>query len=347
MGRDIDVWSGLTPEDLIEKMFERTDADGVLYMPSFHLPSYFSDEHQDEISLRCVMGWELPNDCFAVLQEFDQLRAALVAIVKKCDEDGYLDDAAYAALTDAQKEIVDTYLCGFDSDDSFDMERIRDVSERIDTVDDIREICRKIGAGVEMDAHSEDYLRNYLSEKVSTEERNYYNRFHAARIAECRRKLGDYPFAYRTVMHVLRYFKLLQLNPPDLIMNNEEKALAAALTLFRWCKKYEYVDNSVRQHYDRLEQMSEEELDELHRPRKNANSRKSMVSLFVYLILKQHSDSEHPLKQQEILSYLAEEPYEIVVERKALSRVIQNLKSSHLGIYTDKHRGSWFMGGDN
>ena len=344
MNNKVDVWDNLSSEDLIEKMFERTDADGILYMPSFHLPSFFSDEHQDEVSLRCVMSWELPSDCFAALQEFDQLCVALEEIAKQCDADGYLNDAAYAALTQAQKEIVDTYLCGFVSDDAFDMDRIRDITERIDTVDEIREICRKIGAGIEMDANSEDFVRSYISETVSAEERDYYNQFHAARIAECRKKLGDRPFAYRTAMHVLRYHKLLTLEAPEIITNNEARALATALTLFRWCKKYEYVDNAVRHHFDRLELMNDEELDALHRPRKNANSRKSMVPLFVYLILMQHSDSEHPLKQQKILSYLADEPYEVVIERKALSRVIQNLRDSQLGIYSDKHRGTWHMG---
>ncbi len=116
------------------------------------------------------------------------------------------------------------------------------------------------------------------------------------------------------------------------------------LALLRWCKKFEYVDHAVRRHYDRLEWMSEEELDALSRP-KNANSRKSLVPLFVYLILLQHSDSEHPLRQQEIISYLADEPYEVVIERKALSRVLHNLRDSQIGIYTDKRRGAWHMGG--
>jgi hypothetical protein len=104
------------------------------------------------------------------------------------------------------------------------------------------------------------------------------------------------------------------------------------------------VDHAVRQHYDRLEGMSEEEQDDLSRP-KNANSRKSLVPLFVYLILLQHSDSEHPLRQQEIISYLADEPYEVVIERKALSRVLHNLRDSQIGIYTDKRRGAWHMDG--
>jgi hypothetical protein len=40
-------------------------------------------------------------------------------------------------------------------------------------------------------------------------------------------------------MHVLRYHKLLTLEAPEIITNNEARALATALTLFRWCKKYE------------------------------------------------------------------------------------------------------------
>ena len=48
-----DCWEGLNAEDLIEKMFERTDADGVLYMPSF-----FTGDNDDRESLRCVMSWD-------------------------------------------------------------------------------------------------------------------------------------------------------------------------------------------------------------------------------------------------------------------------------------------------
>ena len=342
MGRNIDVWSNLSPEDLIEKMFERTDADGVLYMPSF-----FTGETLDkEESLRCVMNWEFPNDCFSVLQEFDQLRSDLEQLVDHCDRYGTLKEGEYDALSERQKAVWNTYLLPFSCDDAFDGDRLAEIQERIDSIEYTHQICEEILAGKEQDELSMQILNDGVNTKVSAAEEAYVSQSLEARKAECRRRLGDSPFAFYTVMHAKRYHRVLAMKAPDIILSNEAKALASALVLFRWCRKYEYVDNAVRQHYDRLEQMSEEELDELHRPRKNANSRKSMVSLFVYLILKQHSDSEHPLKQQEILSYLAEEPYEITVERKALSRVIQNLKSSQLGIYTDKHRGTWFMGGD-
>ena len=341
----VDVWAGLSAEDLIEKMFERTDADGVLYMPSYYLPAYFSDEHHESISLRCVMRWEFPNDCFTALQEFDALRSALEQIAERCDGEGRLEEDARAALTDQQKEVIDTCLSGYLSDEAFDMDRIRDISNRIDWTDEVREICRKIGSGMEIDPQTEDYLKAFLGERVSPEERDYYDRFHEARIAEVRQRLGDKPFAYRMTMHAWRYFRLLTLKAPAIVTDMELRALAAALTLMRWCSRYEYVDDAVRKHFDRIEQMSDEELDELSRPQ-SANSRKSLAPLFVYLILRHHSDSDHPLKQQEILSMLADDPYEVVIERKALGRIIHNLKNSDVGIYSDKRRGTWYMGGE-
>lgn len=339
MNKKLSSWEDLTPEDLIEKMFERTDADGVLYMPSF-----FTEEHGDRASLRCVMSWELPGDCFSVLQEFDQLRSAIEQIAERCDRDGNMGEGGYDALSEKQKEVCNTYLTSFDSDAAFDFERIYEIREKLETIEDVREICKRVGAGGDMDQWSADYLRDYAGETVTGEEEDYFNRYMEGRIAEAGKRLGDHPFAYRTIFHAMRYWKLLTLEAPEFILNNEAKALASTLALLRWCKKFEYVDHAVRQHYDRLERMSEEELDALSRP-KNANSRKSLVPLFVYLILLQHSGAEHPLRQQEIISYLADEPYEVVIERKTLSRVLHNLRDSQLGIYTDKRRGAWHMGG--
>lgn len=342
MSKKVNVWEDLTPEDLIEKMFERTDADGVLYMPSF-----FSGGDPEEVdSLRCVMCWEQSNDCFAVLQEFDQLRVTLEQLAERCERvGGDLKEGVFEALTERQKDVWRIFLSPFDSDNTFDGDRLEDIDERISSIESTREICEEIIAGKEMSDLSLSVLHDGINVKVTEEERAYVSSFYEARKVASRQRLGvDSPFAYHVILYAKRFCRLLTLEAPDIIVNNEAKALASALTLFRWCKKYEYVDNAVRRHYDRLELMSDEELDALSRPR-NANSRKSVVPLFVYLILMQHSSSEHPLKQHEIISYLADEPYEVVIERKALSRVIHNLKDSQLGIYTDKHRGTWHMGG--
>ena len=70
--------------------------------------------------------------------------------------------------------------------------------------------------------------------------------------------------------------------------------------------------------------MTDEEIDEMYRPKK-CNTRKSMAPLFVYFILKQRSSEERPLRQREILDMLEKRPYEIHLERKALSRILHNL----------------------
>ena len=93
--------------------------------------------------------------------------------------------------------------------------------------------------------------------------------------------------------------------------------------------------------YEEYQELTDEEIDAYHRPKKSI-SRKSLLPLFVYLVLKDHSSPTHPLQQQEIINYLAAAPYEINVERKAVSRVIHGLEDSMLGIYSEHKIGTWF-----
>ena len=333
-----DCWEGLNAEDLIEKMFERTDADSVLYMPSF-----FTGDDDDRESLRCVMCWELPGDCFSVMEEFAALREALDRIASVFGKGEDYSEEKKNLLDEKLFSVWNTYVRPFETE-GFDLDRIRDIEERLAVMEDVREVCGQISSGKEIDQISADFLRDCMDVSVPTEEKAYYERYCGVVMDDARRRLGDRPFAYRTLLHARRYCRLISFDAPSFILEREAQALASALALYRYCKKYEYVDHAVRRHYDRLELMSEEELDALSRPKK-ANTRKSMAPLFVYLILAEHSDSEHPLTQQQILTYLADDPYEVVLERKALSRIIHNLKDSQVGVYTDKHRGTWHMGG--
>ena len=86
--------------------------------------------------------------------------------------------------------------------------------------------------------------------------------------------------------------------------------------------------------------MTEEEIDELYRPRKT-NSRKTLAVLYVYKILKEETSSKRHLMQNEILKKL-EEKYEIVIERKALGRILNQLADEDLNIVTSLKHGFWF-----
>ena len=86
--------------------------------------------------------------------------------------------------------------------------------------------------------------------------------------------------------------------------------------------------------------MTDEEIDEYYRPQKS-NSRKSLAPLYVYIILTEHSSSQRHLSQLEIMQYLEKE-YELVLERKAISRIIHTLSGEGICIYNSSKGGAWF-----
>lgn len=97
-------------------------------------------------------------------------------------------------------------------------------------------------------------------------------------------------------------------------------------------KKYDFKDEDY--------ELSDEEMDELYRPKKQ-NSRKHSLPLFVYLILKEYSSPDKPLSQQQIIDILSSE-YELDIERKSLSRTIHDIEDEHVGIYSLKSGGAWY-----
>ncbi len=69
---------------------------------------------------------------------------------------------------------------------------------------------------------------------------------------------------------------------------------------------------------------------------------KKLALLRILNILEYYSDFDHPLTQEEIITYL-EKDYGIIIERKAVSRNISLLKEAGIEIESDK-RGTYFAG---
>lgn len=87
-------------------------------------------------------------------------------------------------------------------------------------------------------------------------------------------------------------------------------------------------------------EMTEEERDDFYRPRK-ANDRKTMAVLYIYEILKSRTDREHHMSQNDIIKALAENPYELVMERKAVGRIVSLLFNEGMHVYSDR-TGAWY-----
>lgn len=99
--------------------------------------------------------------------------------------------------------------------------------------------------------------------------------------------------------------------------------------------------NNINYVYEEdLDELTDEELDELYRPKKQ-NNRKHSLPLFVYLILKEYTSNENRLSQQQIIKILSDK-YELEIERKSLSRTIHDLEDEHIGIHSLKTGGAWY-----
>ena len=333
---DKSFWESLSAEELIEQMFAHTDADGTLYMQSF----FYTRDDAEENSLRCKLHWGV-DGCEKVMNDYCTLRGQLEQLAAVYDRLGETEEENKRILSPELLNVWCTYLRGFETE-GFDEAQMHELSDRLDTVEYTRQLARQFADGKPMSKEETDYLRDYMGQSVSSEELRHYDAYWDAIYADCKRRIGEKPYAFREIIHAKRLCKLMSLNAPKILLDNESRTLAMAMVLHRYCIEAEPVDNTVRVYFDRLERLSDDFDDDAFRPQR-MNSRKSLAPLFVYLILKEHSDAEHHLKQQEILTHLCKYPYEIELERKALSRIIHNLADSQLKICTDAKEGSWYV----
>lgn len=322
----------LTPEEFITLMFERTSEDGILYVPALYRTEagwfYGVPDFYEEESYRCKMDWNLfkyEKIVDDVKMHIDTIRR----IVKNKD----------SALSGKDLEFYNKYLKDFDIAD-IDEEKVDDISERIDITAWVKYIAKQISEGEEISDYDRSSLAEFANVVVTKEEHDYFDKYVDAVFSDAEKRVGGSVCSYKVISFSRRLAKLYELDAPEIVTKNEERLLAQSIVLNRFCKSYEVVDNTVRLHIERLESMDESELDEMFRPQK-MNSPKSMAPLFVYSILKDKSSAKKHLRQQEILKELAKYPYEVSIERKALSRIIHNLAEyPQYAIFHDK-TGVW------
>ena len=87
--------------------------------------------------------------------------------------------------------------------------------------------------------------------------------------------------------------------------------------------------------------LSDEAWDELY-PERPVNTLKSAAALCIYFVLRDHSSEKRHLTQQQILNYLEDE-YEIVMERKALSRTLGTITLLDGNVFSTPRSGAWMQ----
>lgn len=339
-------------KDFITLMFERTDEDGVLYIPGWHYDApgqgFSEDLHTDENdSYRCLVNWNLADYEYFI----DEARAHVAIICFFAEKLGDLIDIQ--STEDFKKQVNDDTFFKFWNDylrpfsyDKFDIERLQDIEDRMDVSEYVKVIAGNLSKGAPLDDFERSFLSDYLNVSVSDDEKEYYHKSVSDLYSQAQARIGGKICAYDVIIRSRRLYRLMLLNAPYAVVFTEAKQLVAAMLLNRYGISRETVSNTRRLQIEREEQMTEEELDELYRPKKG-NSQKSLLPLFVYSILKTKSDSKHHLRQKDILEELKNPPYELFIERKALSRTIQSLVEAYQFAIMSDGTGIWIDQGQS
>ena len=326
----------MTPYEFLTLMFERTDESGLLYVPRLYLEA----GNMEEYSYRCEMNWSY-QDFQKVKDPFKKLYKCILSVGDGCRGSDLDYETMREKFTDPEMiSMIDTYLAPFYSDD-IDPELIGNISEQLDTRDYIGSLLKDYAAGKDLSDSDIDYVKSYIDDVPTAEDMLVYKRYCRLVREDAKKRVGDAPFSYELILLAMRLCRLIYLDAPDVVIENDARMLAQTLALHTHCIRYEIVDNRARYLAEKRFELSDDELDAFYRPHKT-NSRKSMAPLFVYLILKEHSSPTMPMSQKDILKLLESYPYEIYIERKALSRIIHNLHDSQIGICSDPHVGTWY-----
>lgn len=108
-----------------------------------------------------------------------------------------------------------------------------------------------------------------------------YDSYCKSLIKEAEKRVGNNICAYQYVIRATRLCRLFSLNAPEIVIKNEARLLAAAMVLHKYCTSKETVDNTYRLQIERYELMSDEELDNLFRPKKQIQERVWRRSLYI------------------------------------------------------------------
>ena len=148
--KTIDSMSELTlaPADSITLMFERTDEDGILYIPGWHYsrPGWERDEPgstDENDSYRCKIDWNLAK-YEKVLGKFEKVYNELKELSQYCEKLSVEPEKADKILKDTDLlDTWDTYLKPLDYGD-FDRDKFDEIYDKLDTIAWVKSIAKKI-----------------------------------------------------------------------------------------------------------------------------------------------------------------------------------------------------------
>ena len=232
-----ETYISLNPVDCINAMFSHTDGEGHLRIPAWPCDNEdINDETTDWLD--CVMTWD-NEDRNNITAAYERLFAALRAIADVSDRLGDTREENKDILSGELLDIWDTYIRPFDLGD-IDYDTVMDIEERMDAAKlaaDLADLFEDVAS-----ENGEDIFWSGEEEtSVTAEEEALYDQYMAAVHADAERRLDRALAAYDVIIRAKRVRKLMSLNAPDIILNNEAKLLAQALAVNAFAESAELV----------------------------------------------------------------------------------------------------------
>lgn len=305
----------LSAADYVLTMFECTDAKGVLYMPTS--PGIEDDLESEwcrrlrlsfsEKKAQAAADWadEAVIYCKEAGEKLGGFRATEREAKAALSRGAYAFWKKYLAPMRAERHAWATCPDIFD-----DIYYSRYVS------------CgEKLLAGGTLTDEELDAVRSFTRDETREDARKISLWF-SDMLGECRARVGAGLFP-RELMNCARTLASLR---EGVDRASTERELAAVYVMHKYGRKYEKRPKSelLAVDYDEI-------ADSFYRPVKNKNGAKSLAPLYVYLILKEGSRYDRPLKQKTICDEL-NFSYGISIERKAVARIINALCEQDLGV---------------
>lgn len=183
--------------DYVTSLFAATGRDGALRLPK----NFGTDEERDDEFDIFKMSWSR-DDLNLLLSEFQELYAGLSEIAK-----------VYDKLDNNPKLVRDT----LDNPVLFDIWHLY--------------LQRPQWYGEEERMLDVALKKEAQAEELSAEEERLLEKYRSEELRESVKNLGGNRFAYDVHMHALRLCKLMSLGAPEIVIQNEARALIACMAL--------------------------------------------------------------------------------------------------------------------
>lgn len=219
----------LSPQALIERLFDRTDDKGVMFVPAH--PYRMGKSTEGSKWLRCVMKWTAA-DRDEIIKDFDALYKALAEIAAAGPELGDTYEENTGVLSEKALQVWRKY-CTDLGDGLFEKELEGKIDKLID-----RELFPELYTERRERRSAAKYRPRHIvdMDPVPDDEEMFLYWKHNSRLkADIRGRYGFGPFAFDVCIRAKRLYYLMAFNAPEHLIDREAKRLAIYLVLDRYC----------------------------------------------------------------------------------------------------------------